>query len=75
MKGRHSCVLVTVMAIVVGCGGTTEKATSTQIAVTPVPERHIALDGQPNFRDVGGYQTTNGRMVKWGEVYRSGEIE
>jgi protein-tyrosine phosphatase len=37
-------------------------------------ERHIALDGQSNFRDVGGYQTTDGRRVKWGEVYRSGEL-
>ena len=37
-------------------------------------EWHIELDGQSNFRDVGGYQTTDGRRVKWGEVYRSGEL-
>jgi protein-tyrosine phosphatase len=38
------------------------------------PDRHIALDGQPNFRDLGGYETTDGRTLKWGEVYRSGEL-
>jgi len=36
--------------------------------------RHIALTGQPNFRDLGGYATTDGRHVKWRAVYRSGEL-
>lgn len=36
--------------------------------------RHIPLSGQPNFRDLGGYQTADGRHVKWGVVYRSGEL-
>jgi len=34
----------------------------------------VALDGQSNFRDLGEYQTNDGRTVKWGEVYRSGEL-
>jgi protein-tyrosine phosphatase len=37
-------------------------------------QRHLPLDGQSNFRDLGGYQTTDGREVKWGEVFRSGEL-
>lgn len=37
-------------------------------------ERHIELDGQSNFRDVGGYETADGRSIKWGVVYRSGEL-
>ena len=37
-------------------------------------ERHIKLEGQPNFRDLGGYQTTDGRTVKWGLIYRSGQL-
>lgn len=37
-------------------------------------ERHVDLDGQSNFRDIGGYQTKDGHRVKWGEVYRSGEL-
>jgi len=36
--------------------------------------RHVELAGQPNFRDLGGYRTGDGRTVKWGEVYRSGEL-
>lgn len=38
------------------------------------PERHIALEGQPNFRDLGGYRTADGRAVRWRQVYRSGEL-
>lgn len=38
------------------------------------PKRHIALEGQPNFRDLGGYETADGRTVRWGQVYRSGEL-
>jgi len=34
----------------------------------------IILEGQPNFRDIGGYKTSDGRTVKKGVVYRSGEL-
>ena len=37
-------------------------------------ERFIVLDGGRNFRDVGGYRTTDGRTVKWGVLYRSGSL-
>jgi protein-tyrosine phosphatase len=37
-------------------------------------DRHIPLAGQPNFRDLGGYASGDGRRVKWGAVYRSGEL-
>jgi len=36
--------------------------------------RHVPLAGQPNFRDLGGYAAGDGRRVKWGVVYRSGEL-
>jgi protein-tyrosine phosphatase len=36
--------------------------------------RHVPLAGQPNFRDLGGYAASDGRRVKWGVVYRSGEL-
>ena len=36
--------------------------------------RHVPLAGQPNFRDLGGYSASDGRTVKWGVVYRSGEL-
>jgi protein-tyrosine phosphatase len=37
-------------------------------------ERQVKLDGQANFRDLGGYRTSDGRSVKWGLIYRSGQL-
>ena len=37
--------------------------------------RVVPLEGQANFRDIGGYRTTDGRSVRWGEVYRSGRLD
>ncbi len=34
--------------------------------------RVLPLEGGRNFRDLGGYETEDGRRVKWGTVYRSG---
>ena len=42
-------------------------------AVT-VAERRLPLQGAFNFRDMGGYETTEGRKVKWGKLYRSEEL-
>jgi len=36
--------------------------------------RHIELQGQTNFRDLGGYETADGHNVAWGQVYRSGRL-
>ena len=36
--------------------------------------RHVDLEGQANFRDLGGYKTIDGQSVKWGTIYRSGEL-
>lgn len=36
--------------------------------------RGLRLDGQPNFRDLGGYETTDGRKVKTGQIFRSGTL-
>jgi protein-tyrosine phosphatase len=37
-------------------------------------ERVLPLQGGRNFRDLGGYPTSDGRRVKWGKVYRSGSM-
>jgi len=34
-------------------------------------ERRVVLEGTVNFRDIGGYKTSDGREVKWGKVFRS----
>lgn len=36
--------------------------------------RRIALEGAPNLRDLGGYQTTDGKQVRWRRVFRSGQL-
>ena len=41
-------------------------------ACSSTPE--LRLEGQSNFRDVGGYTAAGGRKVKTGEIYRSGEL-
>lgn len=38
------------------------------------PQRHIALDGVHNLRDMGGYLTEDGQRVRWGVLYRSSQL-
>lgn len=37
-----------------------------------IPTRVLPLAGGCNFRDCGGYATTQGARVRWGRLYRSG---
>ena len=37
-------------------------------------ERKLGLQGTPNFRDFGGYKTEGGKRVKWGYLFRSGQL-
>ena len=36
--------------------------------------RVLDIEGGINFRDMGGYQTADGQNVKWGQIYRSGQL-
>src|ERR1700758_4584438 len=36
--------------------------------------RIVSLDGASNLRDLGGYQSEDGRTVRWGVVYRSANL-
>jgi protein-tyrosine phosphatase len=38
------------------------------------PHRFIALNGAFNFRDLGGYATSDGRSTRWGRLYRSDSL-
>ncbi|MEH3158345.1 MAG: tyrosine-protein phosphatase [Sphingomonas taxi] len=42
--------------------------------VAAAHQRVLPLQGGRNFRDLGGYRTADGRMVKWGLLYRSGQM-
>ncbi|MFT3994159.1 MAG: tyrosine-protein phosphatase [Dysgonomonas sp.] len=37
-------------------------------------ERHLPMTGGYNFRDLGGFKTTDGKYVKWGKVFRSDDL-
>lgn len=39
-----------------------------------IAERTLHLQGAPNFRDVGGYRTEDGRWVRMGLLYRADEL-
>ena len=41
----------------------------------PPNQRRLPLEGASNFRDLGGYQASDGRQVRWGKVYRSGALD
>jgi protein-tyrosine phosphatase len=74
MKKQWNRILwiVPIIVLLVGCGQRHEPVAPT--VEPPAHERHIALDGQPNFRDLGGYETVDGRTVTWGQVFRAGEL-
>jgi len=41
---------------------------------TDSPARHLALQGASNFRDLGGYATTDGRTTRWRHIFRSNHL-
>ena len=38
-------------------------------------DRRVPLQGSANFRDIGGYLTTDGSSVRRGVVFRSGSLD
>jgi len=38
------------------------------------PVRHLNLQGASNFRDLGGYRTGDGRIVRWRQLFRSNHL-
>jgi hypothetical protein len=71
-QSRH--LFIVALVIVAGFGCEPEPKAAAPELPPAAPVRHIDLEGQLNFRDLGGNETAEGRMVKWGEVYRSGEL-
>lgn len=50
------------------------RAAATQTTAVQPHQRLLPLEGGRNFRDLGGYTTSDGRVVKWGMLYRSGSM-
>jgi protein-tyrosine phosphatase len=42
--------------------------------MSEVPVRHLNLQGASNFRDLGGYRTADGRLVRWRQLFRSNHL-
>src|SRR5260221_4169941 len=38
------------------------------------PARHLDLAGASNFRDLGGYRASDGRRVRWRQLFRSNHL-
>lgn len=54
--------------------GTPSLHAVTDLETTPTadpPERHVALNGAFNFRDLGGYLGADGRRVRWRTLFRA----
>ncbi|TAL02532.1 MAG: tyrosine-protein phosphatase [Rhodospirillaceae bacterium] len=37
-------------------------------------QRHLPFDNAVNFRDLGGYETSDGRTVRWKRLFRCGQL-
>lgn len=48
---------------------------TTGIRIDKPKQRHLDLSGAKNFRDLGGYQTVDGKMIRWGLLYRSDGLQ
>jgi protein-tyrosine phosphatase len=64
---RNTYFLLLILTIV-GCQYQQEKEKN------HIFQRHIELEGQSNFRDLGNYTTENGETLKSGKLYRSGTL-
>ncbi len=65
---KRLILLLTVSILLPACSG--DRNNSNKEEARP----EIRLQGQPNFRDIGGYLTRDGKKVKQGVVFRSGEL-
>jgi len=73
-KSQLSVILAVLLVLVTACNKEPAPAFGSPAQPPVAPARQVALEGQPNFRDLGGYETVDGRTVKWAQVYRSGEL-
>ncbi|MFE8585675.1 tyrosine-protein phosphatase [Sphingomonas sp. NCPPB 2930] len=66
---RRAVALAMLLAVPAGVG-----ASAPAPVAGAAHRRVLPLQGGRNFRDLGGYRTADGRMVKWGLLYRSGQM-
>lgn len=63
------------MALMIGaCASTSKQPASVPTEIKPIEIIQVPLEGQSNFRDVGGYKTQDGKVIKKGLLFRSGDL-
>jgi protein-tyrosine phosphatase len=60
--------------LVAGLGMTAQVVADVPAQSTAATDHVVKVDGARNFRDAGGYTTSDGRTVKRGAFYRSGSL-
>jgi protein-tyrosine phosphatase len=70
---KRNCFAIA-LAFLIAVSGTPFCDSPVTAAEQSTHERALPLEGVQNFRDVGGYRSTDGRTVKWGVIYRSGAL-
>ncbi|MFD1215698.1 tyrosine-protein phosphatase [Microbulbifer celer] len=76
-KFIHGILAAAISLVLGACSATAPVADSAQTAAVKSnveQTRVLPLEGGRNFRDLGGYETTDGKTVKWGKLYRSGVL-
>lgn len=78
LSTKSVATLLAVSALCLGaCQSKTEAPSRSLALMTEAgvhADRLIPIDGTQNTRDLGGYQTVDGRTVKWGVIYRSDNL-
>lgn len=55
--------------------GADTSATTDPRALVDDPRRHVRLDAMFNFRDLGGYPLADGRVIRWGRLFRADGLQ
>lgn len=71
----YSPVVAALGAITLLLAGCASVATQQAAAPATIAEQSLHLATAPNFRDLGGYRTADGRRVKTGLIYRSDQLD
>lgn len=66
--------VIALSLLLLAAPGWAREAPSSAVQVQAPASRFVLLEGGRNFRDLGGYRTADGRVVKTGVLYRSGSL-
>jgi protein-tyrosine phosphatase len=76
-KYKLSIVFFVIMVGMIACSD--NRNTNLQVSYKNAPKEYVEnrilpLDGTLNARDLGGYASADGKHVKWGAIFRTGDL-